>query len=331
MTDFDNGVQATDEAVRIARNIDTVVFDVDGVLIDVSLSFRSAISAAVQYYLSEHLGWSGDESYLRVSETEHFKKAGGFNSDWALADAAVLLYAVKGATAPDRRASVLRNAAPGIEEYTSAIHARGGGVQAAQDVLRKWFPSDTFERGFALWDSALVEKLCAEHYAGRRLCREMYGFDATIVDHDDGEMIHERRLLDPDALPQAWKYGILTGRNNGEMRAALAITGLAGTVPTEWIATCDDEVHKPDPGGLMLLTDRMEPVAGAFVGDTIDDIRTVLNYRKVRSEPSWLACAVLSGPAGEKNREFFVESGADVVAPDVNALVSWLAGTSLLR
>lgn len=329
MNDLGNGIQATDEALRIARDIDTVVFDVDGVLIDVSHSFRSAISKAVQHYLANHLGWPGDELFLRVSETELFKKAGGFNSDWALAEAAVLLYAVKGAGASDRSASFLRKLPPVLEEYTSAIHARGGGLEAAKDALRERFGDAAFEAGAALWESSLVERLCAEHYAGRRLCRDMYGFDAVIVDTDEGEMIHERRLIEPERLPASWKYGVLTGRNNGEMRAALTMTGLAGTVPPEWIATCDDGVHKPDPNGLLLLTERMAPAAAAFVGDTIDDLRTVLNYRKVRSEPPWLACAVLSGPAGERNRDFFAASGADVIAPDVNALVSWLASRSL--
>jgi HAD superfamily hydrolase (TIGR01548 family) len=329
VNDLGNGIQATDDALRIARDVDTVVFDVDGVLIDVSHSFRSAISKAVQHYLAEHLGWPGDELFLRVSETELFKKAGGFNSDWALADAAVLLYVVKGADASNRSASFLRKVPPRLEEYTAAIHARGGGLDAARETLRERFGPETIERGVALWDSPLVERLCAEHYAGRRLCRDMYGFDAAIVDFDEGEMIHERRLIEPERLPGAWKYGVLTGRNNGEMRAALTTTGLAGAIPPEWIATCDDGVHKPDPNGLLLLTDRMAPAAAAFVGDTIDDLRTVLNYRKVRSGPPWLACAVLSGPAGEKNRDFFAASGADVIAPDVNALIAWLASRAL--
>jgi hypothetical protein len=53
-------------------------------------------------------------------------------------------------------------------------------------------------------------------------------------------------------------------------------------------------------------------------------MRTVLNYRKMREAPPFLACQVLTGPAGEKNRQFFADAGADIIAPDVNAAMRWL-------
>ncbi|MDP3013807.1 MAG: hypothetical protein Q8M92_06150, partial [Candidatus Subteraquimicrobiales bacterium] len=72
--------------------IDSVVLDIDGVILDVSQSFRVAISRTVQYYFVEVLKYSGDACLITPEETQAFKMAGGFNNDWELTFSVVLFY-----------------------------------------------------------------------------------------------------------------------------------------------------------------------------------------------------------------------------------------------
>ena len=54
---------------------DTLLFDMDGVLADVSSSYREAIRLTAEYFLGEK---------VEVKEIQELKMEGGFNNDWAL-------------------------------------------------------------------------------------------------------------------------------------------------------------------------------------------------------------------------------------------------------
>lgn len=324
MNDLGNGIWATDRALGLLPTLDTIIFDVDGVLLNVSHSFRQVISRASQYTLVDVLGWPGGEDYMRVADTEYFKRAGGFNSDWALTETAVLLYLAKGVDAEDRSAAALRALSPTLEEYTAAIGERGGGQEAALAYLREQFSPETMERALALYDPEKIQQVFMEMYAGRSHCQRVYGFEPCIVDQEIGELTREQVIIDTDALPSRFHYGVVTGRLRGELDVAMEMTGIGSHIHLDATMTADDGLHKPDPNGLITLAEKMRPTVAAFVGDTLDDMRTVLNYHKVREQPAFLACQVLTGPAGEANRQFFADQGADIIAPDVNALVQWL-------
>lgn len=327
MNDLGNGIWATDRALELLPSLDTIIFDVDGVLLNVSRSFRQVISRATQHTLETELGWPGGGDYMRVEDTELFKRAGGFNSDWALTEAVVLLYLAKGVDAADRSAPALRGASPTLEAYTAAIGARGGGQDVAMAYLRETMPAETMERALALYNPERIQQVFMEMYAGRSHCQRVYGFEPSLVDQKIGELTKEEVILDTAALPTRFHYGVVTGRLRGELEVAMEMTGLGDRVAVEATMTADDGLHKPDPNGLIALAERMRPTVAAFVGDTLDDLRTVLNYHEVQESPAFLACQVLTGPAGEANRTFFAENGADIVAPDVNALVAWIAAT----
>ncbi len=72
-------------------SMDILIFDMDGVLIDVSRSYRETIQRAVQIYLETCLGFDkGKAEPVTKEDISLFKSAGGFNNDWDLTSGLVL-------------------------------------------------------------------------------------------------------------------------------------------------------------------------------------------------------------------------------------------------
>jgi phosphoglycolate phosphatase-like HAD superfamily hydrolase len=72
--------------------------------------------------------------------------------------------------------------------------------------------------------------------------------------------------------------------------------------------------------------DKMGVLSAIYVGDTVDDLKMVNDYKANARpyDPVVWVCMTLTGPNGEKNRTFFLEQGADIIATDVNALLGYL-------
>ncbi len=72
-------------------HIDLLIFDMDGVLVDVSRSYRQAIQQTVQIYFETCLGLEkGHGNLVTQEEISLFKSIGGFNNDWDLTSALIL-------------------------------------------------------------------------------------------------------------------------------------------------------------------------------------------------------------------------------------------------
>jgi phosphoglycolate phosphatase-like HAD superfamily hydrolase len=83
-----------------------------------------------------------------------------------------------------------------------------------------------------------------------------------------------------------------------------------------------DHPGKPEPDALLALADRFDSQALAFVGDTLDDIRTAVNARETDPEKrEFYGVGVLTGGlTGEEGRRKYGRVGADAVLESVNDL-----------
>ena len=101
--------------------MDVLIFDMDGVLIDVSKSYRKAIQKTVQIYMETCLGFERTkEDWITNEDISLFKSAGGFNSDWDLTSG-VLLYLLSLSDIPPLRK---RKRFSSIQETLSYLKAK---------------------------------------------------------------------------------------------------------------------------------------------------------------------------------------------------------------
>jgi HAD superfamily phosphatase len=280
---------------------EAVVLDIDGVLVDVADSYRRAIRETIETVYGESIGREGVQS---------FKDAGGFNDDWELTSAAALYLLA-------RREGLTLS----VEEFTEQIAATGGGCDAAENVLADALAPDERERALAAWDRECLRDVFQQLYLGTDLYRDLEAGDPDIAGagfiHDESVVVEPATL---DWLTANFRVGVLTGRPAAEADIALSRVGL--DVPDEHRFTMDSSIPgKPDPTALVTLAERFDVSTVVFVGDTLDDVRTVRNAAETDPEREYRAIGALTGGlGGETGREKFERAGADRVVETVNDL-----------
>ena len=281
--------------------VDTVVLDVDGVLVDVADSYRRAIVDAVEHVYGETID---------RADVQAFKDAEGFNNDWELTYAAALFVLAK------REGLELT-----LEEFTGEIREHGGGLDAAELVVGSEAGAKALDRVHEAWDTERLRDVFQQLYLGSERYRELEGGEPDMS--HAGYIEDEPIIATPAtvaALTERWNVGIVTGRPAAEADIALDRVGL--DVADEHRFTMDDwEAGKPDPHALVTLAERFESDSLVFVGDTIDDIQTARNAATEDGSREYHAVGVLSGGlSGVSGKEKFVAYGAEAILDDVTLL-----------
>ncbi|MFC4439593.1 MULTISPECIES: TIGR01548 family HAD-type hydrolase [Natrialbaceae] len=288
-------------------NADAVVLDIDGVLVDVADSYRRAIVDSVERVY---------DRTIRKEDIQQFKNAGGFNNDWELTYAAAL-YVL--ATEEGYRGS--------IDEFTDAIAAEGGGLEAAETVVREAIGARATQRVTERWDRDGLRDVFQQLYLGADLYRGLEGGEPEI---ESRGFIHDEPVILEadvrDALLERYDVGVLTGRPEAEAEIALERVGLEGEIPHEHRFTMDDwEEGKPHPRALTALADRFGSERVVFVGDTLDDVRTANNAREADPRREYDGIGVLTGGlTGEEGRRAYEAEDAAAVLESVNELPALL-------
>jgi HAD superfamily phosphatase len=317
----------TPHAQELLPRVDTIIFDVDGVLLSVAHTIRRVNCQAPVEYLRHLPGWTAPDDLLISEEIERFKRAGGFNDDLELTDAVVLLYLYKAARYGSQDAAFLHALSPTIAEFTDAIAQRGGWLTAAEAIIHEYATPTEGNAIRQSYDRPLIHRFFQE-IRGGDLCERLYGYRPCYFP-GPGSLHNDLVLIDASLLPTDKQLAVLTGRTRTEAEIALEQTGITDRIPMEThVMTSDDGSHKPDPDGLRRLVERLDSRVALYIGDARDDLRTVLNYRRSLPQhstlntqhfPPVLSAQVLSGTVGTEAPTLFAE--ADILAADVNAVL----------
>jgi len=226
---------------------DVLVFDIDGVLIDVSESYRNATRRTVQLYLEACLGLPPcDGDLVSHEDVAAFKLVGGFNNDWDLTtailkyfltwldpqpvahhlppetnSAEVMRFLREAGTHIDTTVEAMRQQKD-ILSFTRMLKTVGGGLDAVWKVLGEQNDHLLFARG-NLRHTHLVQRIFQELYLGEAYFSREYG-EAPLIYNGPGLIQQERLIVSPQVLTELGKrvsLGIATGRPRNEAIYAL--------------------------------------------------------------------------------------------------------------
>lgn len=280
---------------------EAVVLDIDGVLVDVSDSYRRAIVDAV--------GRVYGDTIARKS-VQLFKDATGFNNDWELTYA-VALYVLACREGLDMD----------LGSFTGMIEASGGGLHGAETAIADALGPAAQERVHDAWDRERLRDVFQQLYLGTDLYRDLEGGEPDLDVR--GYINDESVLIDRatcEVLKADFDVGVLTGRPAAEAEIALERVGLK--VPDRHRFTMDDwGGDKPEPEALIELAERFDAAAVAFAGDTLDDIKTARNATEVDPMRTYHGVGVLTGGlTGEEGRRKYERADASAIIDSVNDL-----------
>lgn len=254
-----------------------IVFDIDGVLIDTSKSFRVAVSRTVQYYMTGVLGYIDTGVLIQPEEVQLFKLAGGFNDDWLLSQSAILFFIYKALKSGFKDTNSIRLFPPSLIEFTKTISYEGDGLNKTRDYLAS-LDGNIFHKAEERLDKELITRIFQEIYAGSKYVRRLYGTEPTLGT-EEGLWKNEEVIIDKSLLLDDISYGIYTGRTASETELALELLKLE--IPPQAIITMNSSIVKPNPKGLEIIRRYYKKDILAFVGDSMDDVLTAVNANAI--------------------------------------------------
>jgi phosphoglycolate phosphatase-like HAD superfamily hydrolase len=328
------------------QNKNLIVFDMDGVLIDVSGSYRDTVRQTAKLFFkkapsSEKL----PEPLFRLADLAAVKQSGGLNNDWDLSCFVInLLFnviekpPVYESTDPWDRyhetisqcdLRVLIEFLESTQKPLSILLQRSGKTQNA--FIDGLYAGD-------VGSGNIIKQIFQEVYLGKALFEATYGAPPWFY-HDEGFIHREKLLIDPsilDALAKNNFLAIATGRPRAEADYPLDHFGLRKYFSQVLaLEDCLEEekrlareagkkisLSKPDPFMLdAIAADQKKPVTGYFyIGDMPDDMSAAK-----RSEAGYKGIGLtLSAPDKASLKKELERAGADYIIEDFNQLKSLL-------
>lgn len=289
----------------VAAGVGSLVFDIDGVLLDVHSSFREVIPQSVNFYLEVILHEDGRAPLMRAEDVHTWKMAGGFNNDWDVAEGGLLL-ALWWSRHPE--------SAPPLNRFGELMAARGGGLAAARALLRETVGHKEAEALLRDVDRAGLERIFKEMYVGGERFREVFGEEPRFYKGVGGRE-RERPLVEGPVWADARRrpLGILTGRIPPEARLAAEQLDLTEILGTPRLVTDDGRFPpKPDPAGLVHLAAQLPERPLWYFGDNRDDLAALLGARSATGDRGLHFVYCLSGSTDADALAWFARSGTDL-------------------
>lgn len=331
--------------------MDILIFDMDGVLIDVTDSYRKTIQETIQLYFQLCLGYNFKKKLIKNEEISLFKSAGGFNNDWDLTSGILLyLFSISGLPPFEKKKispsikdniSLLREKASkfkidnnkllykmsNINHFLREVKSNGGGFRGVRLALKGSWDGWLYSEGDFRKEN-IVKRIFQEIYLGKKFY-EFYHFD-PIIYRGKGRYLNERLLIPRkilSSIKRKVKMGIASGRPRLEVYLALKRFNLLHYFKS--IITLDEcqkeeqrvyremkkrvSLSKPNPFPILkaIRNIGLKNPVCGYIGDVVDDIIAANRAKKFFN---LIAIGFLSKKRGRNLiKDSLTKAGADII------------------
>jgi phosphoglycolate phosphatase-like HAD superfamily hydrolase len=342
------------------KEVDAVVFDCDGVLLDVRDSYSGAAAESASILLEALTGTKVNTSVFDGDVFFAFKKTGHFNNDWSVTYAYVMgalstltdseLSALDASAAkaedgsPSERLNKLREIRTPSNLNQTHIKATliklaestgTGGVDSLDAHLLPRIGTNVKKllhyRGTV--GESIVSTLFEEIFGGAKLFQETFGFHAQFTDKQTGYIEKEKPVLSKatvqkmEELLNGRRFGVASGSIMNSAKHALGSTiDIFPRNAQVWYEDVDaaskGTQNLQKPNGYTLLRAAQAHAPYKRVVYVGDTVADLLTTRNANKRtPKFSFLGIYATTARqETTREMFLSLGADAVAPTVNQL-----------
>jgi HAD superfamily hydrolase (TIGR01548 family) len=340
-----------------------LIFDMDGVLIDVSKSYRKTIQRTIHVYMETCLGMRRNQGdWVMDEEISLFKSAGGFNNDWDLTSG-LLLYLLSISGVPPlpkqkrftsipeivshlkknsfafQHKNALQIKRGNLLSFLKKIKSSGGGLRGVRRILGTHGLGWIYQSG-DLDQENLVKRIFQEVYLGEKFSSH---YDLPLLFYRAKGLYLQEKMLIPKKilaiLRKKIQMGIASGRPRFEAELALKRFRLRpyfNSVVT--LDECEEEENrllrsagkkikcsKPHPYSILRTVQEigLPHPICGYVGDVVDDM---VAAQRAKKDLNLLAIGYLSNQRNRKTaRETLIKAGADLVINDPKELLCFVS------
>jgi len=319
-----------------------IIFDLDGVIIDVSMSYRETIRQSTKLFFKGSKGWKNlPDPLFSLSELESVKQGGGLNNDWDLTCLVISLLF------PFVKTPTIFEDKDNWERYKKTIQhsdvsALAEFLKSTQQPLTALLEergtlNDEFVQSLYVEDVGsgnIIKQIFQEIYLGNDLFQSTYSIPAKFYT-GEGYMNRENLLIDKSILKKLSAKSIMaiaTGRPEAEAFFALDFFDIKKYFT--YVYTLDDclkeekrvfnskgkkvALSKPNPYMLDAIKERSYHAVSKwyYVGDMPNDM-----IAASRSKAGFIGIGVLKSATDKDNlKKELLRAGADHIIEDIEKL-----------
>jgi len=309
------GIYLDDSCIDLLDSIDTIIFDCDGVLIDITKSYDLAIIKTTQYVL---------ENYSKITNSinvdfkiiDGFKSTGGFNDEVDLAYAAILSLVAAKKLQKDPTEFI----------FDVIKNSDSNGIVTVEKYLQNQTDISEIKNQLSYpgthHDNPLYQ-IFDQLFYGSELYKKLFDKDSKfsepgLIEQDD--VIINNSLLELLEKRFNSKIAMVTGRGkesvNYSLKELLARFNLKNSV---FLEDESRDLAKPNPKPLLDSIKGMNGTSTLYVGDSMEDL--IMAKRVTDMGNKTIFCGIIGTSKNPQEKlELFEKNEAVLVLESIHLL-----------
>ena len=309
------GIYLDDSCIDLLNDIDTIIFDCDGVLIDITKSYDLAIVKTTQYVL---------ENYSKITNSinvdfkiiDGFKSTGGFNDEVDLAYAAILSLVAAKKLEKDPTEFI----------FDVIKNSDSNGIITVEKYLENQTDISEIKNQLSYpgthHDNPLYQ-IFDQLFYGPELYKKLFDKDSKfsepgLIEQDD--VIINNSLLELLEKRFNSKIAMVTGRGkesvNYSLKELLARFNLKNSV---FLEDESRDLAKPNPKPLLDSIKGMNGTSTLYVGDSMEDL--IMAKRVTDMGNKTIFCGIIGTSKNPQEKlELFEKNEAVLVLESIHLL-----------
>lgn len=308
------GILINKDSLKNLSQIDAIIFDCDGVLVDISKSYDLAIKQTAAFVLGKFAGIKSIPVSSKI--ISGFKASGGFNDEVDVTYAAILsLVAAKrlGVDAKKFINKVIDNAdSTGIISVEKFLATVPVDISDIKKKLRYPGPHSTNP----------LYQIFDQMFYGKDLYKKIFGkksqFKKGLIENDI--VLVTQKLMNSLEPKFAKKIAIVTGR--GKESTKYSLDKLFGKFDIDSSFFLEDHsrtLAKPNPKSLIMSINRLKSKHCLYVGDSMEDLIMAKKASKLGKKTTFCGIYGTSQNPNSKKR-FFEKNNADIIIQSIDLI-----------
>ncbi|MEW6043200.1 MAG: HAD-IA family hydrolase [Thermoproteota archaeon] len=311
----EKGIYIAKGVSKLIGKIDGIIFDCDGVLVDVSKSYDLAIKQTTAFVLKK---FANIKSIPITSQIIcGFKETGGFNDEVDLTYAAILsLAAAKKIGANPRKfiAKVIENADEtgiySVEKYLDKLNIDVSKLKNELD-----YPG--------IHSTNPLYNIFDQIFYGSKLYEKIFGKKSQfskkgLIEND--KVLLTKKLLDILKKKYKDRLGIVTGRGKESIRYSLdELLEQFNLKSSFFLEDEPRKLAKPNPQPLVMSFKRLGAKCCLYVGDSMEDLMMAKKANRLGCKV--IFCGIYgTGTLPDAKRKFFAQNKAPMILESIKLL-----------